>query len=131
MSERITAAEASKLMGGKGDRRRVRGTKRTTVDGITFDSKREADRYAELKLLEKAGEIAALELQPKSLLIGRDGPTMTDSGKQPRVYSADFRYVDWRLNGVWVFEDAKGHPTEKYKLIRSILEAQGVKIVEV
>ena len=41
------------------------GAIRTTVDGVTFASKAEARRYAELKLLEQAGEIKGLELQPK------------------------------------------------------------------
>ena len=40
-------------------------SKRTVVDGITFDSKKEANRYCELKLLEKSGEIKNLELQKK------------------------------------------------------------------
>lgn len=43
----------------------------TTLDGIWFHSKREANRYAELKLLEQAGQIENLELQPKfSIEIG-------------------------------------------------------------
>ncbi|APZ53117.1 putative DUF1064 protein [Salipiger abyssi] len=109
----------------------MRGTKRKTVDGITFDSTREANRYAELKLLEKTGDIASLELQPLFELHGKNGPIMTDSGQQQRVYHADFRYIDWRLNGVWVVEDVKGFATDKYKLVRAILAAQGVDIVEV
>ena len=44
-------------------------SKRTVVDGITFDSKKEANRYCELKLLEKSGEIKNLELQKKYILI--------------------------------------------------------------
>src|SRR5574344_1314908 len=44
-------------------------SKRTVVDGITFDSKKEANRYCELKLLEKSGEIKNLELQKKFVLI--------------------------------------------------------------
>ena len=41
------------------------GNRKVTIDGITFDSKREMKRYCELKLLEKAGEISGLELQPE------------------------------------------------------------------
>ena len=44
------------------------GARKTVIDGITFDSKREAIRYQELKLLERAGEIKDLELQPKYIL---------------------------------------------------------------
>ena len=42
--------------------------KKTELDGIAFDSKREAERYAELKLLERAGEISYLQLQPEVIL---------------------------------------------------------------
>ena len=42
---------------------------KTEVDGIKFDSKREAQRYQELKLLEKGGVISNLELQPKFELL--------------------------------------------------------------
>ena len=45
------------------------GNKKTVVDGITFDSRKEAKRYQELKLLEKAGEIKDLRRQVKYELI--------------------------------------------------------------
>src|SRR5690606_369436 len=45
---------------------------RTTVDGITFDSKREAERYGELKTMEAAGVISDLELQPRFPLTVND-----------------------------------------------------------
>lgn len=132
MTERMTAIEyleAQSAQIGQGeDRRRVRGTQRTTTaDGITHDSKTEADRWEELKLMQRAGEICGLKRQVSIGLIGRDGPIMTDSGKQQRVYKADFVYVDNAL-GVTVIEDRKGHETEVFNLKKAILAAQGMEI---
>lgn len=132
MTERMTAGEyrdAHLAEAAQGeDRRRVRGTKRTTTaDGITHDSKTEARRWEELKLLQKAGEICGLRRQVDIGLLGRDGPIMTDGGEQERVYRADFVYVDNRL-GVTVIEDRKGHETDVFKLKKAILAAQGMEI---
>lgn len=69
-------------------RARIRGHKynaqRTVIDGISFASKAEARRFAELKLMVKAGEIRDLELQPKYPLIV--------NGQTVASYTADFRY---------------------------------------
>ena len=130
--ERMTLEEFRATQQAQGgpdkDRRRVRGTNRTTTaDGITHDSKTEAQRWEELKLLQEAGEICGLRRQVDIGLIGRDGPIMTDSGKQQRVYKADFVYVDNAL-GITVIEDRKGHETDVFKLKKAILAAQGVEI---
>jgi hypothetical protein len=133
MTERLTAeqyrdahAPAGK---GKEDRRRVRGALRTTTaDGITHDSKTEADRWEELKLLQRGGEICGLRRQVDIGLIGRDGPIMTDGGEQQRVYRADFVYVDNAL-GITVIEDRKGHETDVFKIKKAILAAQGIEIL--
>lgn len=132
MTERMTAKEfqeAQRTQTAQGeDRRRVRGTQRTaTADGITHDSKTEAQRWEELKLMQQAGEICGLRRQVSIGLMGRDGPIMTDSGKQQRVYKADFVYVDNAL-GVTVIEDRKGHETEVFNLKKAILAAQGMEI---
>ena len=132
MTERMTAEEyqaAQRADKGQGeDRRRVRGTKRTTTaDGITHDSKTEAQRWEELKLMQQAGEICGLKRQVSIGLTGRDGPIMTDSGKQQRVYKADFVYVDNAL-GITVIEDRKGHETDVFNLKKAILAAQGMEI---
>ena len=108
---------------------RVKGYKRTVVDGQTFDSKREAKRYQELLLLERSGEIGNLERQVKIELYGRDGPIKTPTGRN-MTYVADFRYVDWSKNGITVIEDAKGHKTDTYKMKKAILAAQGISILE-
>jgi hypothetical protein len=64
--------------------------KKTVVDGITFDSKHEADRYIELSMLLKAGEISDLRLQVPFELI----PTIRINGETLRStkYLADFVY---------------------------------------
>lgn len=102
---------------------------RTVIDGISFDSRREARRWAELCLLERAGEIADLRRQVPLMLEGRDGPLLTRTGRRMRL-TVDFSYTDLRT-GLTVFEDAKGHPTRDYEVRRAVAEAQGVKVREV
>lgn len=91
--------------------------KKTELDGITFDSKREAERYAELKLLEKAGEISHLELQPEVILQDK----FVYKGKTVRAikYKADFAYFD-KVSGKAVIEDVKGMETETFKLKKKL-----------
>ena len=110
-------------------RRNKFGAKKTVVDGITFDSQREAKRYSELKLLQRAGQISHLELQPAFKLSVGDRPVRFASGRQA-VYRADFAYWDGKKR---VVEDAKGFRTAEYKLKRAIVEAMhpAVQIVEV
>lgn len=70
---------------------------RKEVDGITFDSTKEARRYGELKFMQAAGQISNLECHPKFELYA--GIT----------YKPDFRYIE---NGVTVVEDVKSKPTQ-------------------
>lgn len=95
------------------------GAAKTTVDGIVFDSGREARRYAELKILEKAGKIKNLELQPEFILI----PKHKKNGKTVRqaAYRADFAYIDTET-GQLVVEDVKGFKTREYRLKKKLLE---------
>lgn len=88
-----------------------------TIDGITFDSTKEGNRYQELKLLERAGKITCLQLQVKYMLIPsqfRYVPDEQRPGKTKRVciergvnYYADFVYKD--ADGQLVVEDVKGY----------------------
>lgn len=91
--------------------------KKTVVDGIKFDSKREAERYCELKLLEKAKEIRNLELQPRFLLQDK---FKDRNGKTHRKieYVADFMYID--KDGKKIVEDVKGMMTDVYKLKKKL-----------
>lgn len=95
------------------------GAAKTEVDGITFDSRKEARRYAELKILEKAGEIEGLRLQPEYELI----PKYRKNGHTVRrtTYRADFEYTE-KATGQLVVEDVKGFRTETYRLKKKLLE---------
>lgn len=107
-------------------RRSKYGATPTMVDGIRFDSAKEARRYAELKLLERAGEIQSLYLQPKYELRVGDG-FVDPIGR----YVADFSYTDARTGEV-VIEDVKGFKTPLYRWKKKHVEAQyGIQIREV
>lgn len=107
------------------------GAKPTTVDNIRFASQKEARRYQELKLLEKAGEIALIEVQPRFPLCvaGNDG-----LAKHVGDYVADFRYIVRGYRPILdkvVVEDVKGVRTAVYRLKKRIVEAQyGITILE-
>ncbi len=105
------------------------GNRKTTLDGITFDSAKEAKRWAELKLLERAGEIRDLERQRPIPMIGQKDDIKTPTGRQA-TYRADFIYTDTKT-GAWVVEDSKGFRTPEYLLKRAILAAMGITIREV
>lgn len=88
---------------------------RTEVDGILFHSKGEARRYGELKMLERAGEISDLELQPQFVLLDafeRDGKRI-----QAIKYRADFKYIE---GDIVVIEDFKGKETAEFKIKRKL-----------
>ncbi len=102
----------------------------TTVDGIRFQSKAEAHRYLELRLLEKAGEIRELELQPRYPL---DAPAKGRCNVFERVgeYRADFRYREGPT-GLLRIEDVKGHATALYKWKKKHCQIQyGIQITEI
>lgn len=111
------------------ERRHKYGAKPTEVDGIRFDSLKEAKRYGELVLLQRAGAINGLERQVSIPLMGQNGPIVFASGR-PARYVADFRYWDVERQR-HVIEDAKGFRTPEYKLKQAILAAQGVTVEEV
>ena len=99
------------------------GAVKTIIDGIQFDSKREAQRYAELKLLERAGAIQNLQRQVEFELIPKQ------DGEKPVKYKADFVYTE---NGQTVVEDAKGMKTKDYIIKRKLmLWIHGIKIREI
>ena len=86
-------------------------------DGYVFDSKAEKKRYQDLSLMEKAGIIHDLRLQPEYELI----PRFKKGNKTYRktVYIADFEY---KQNGKTIVEDVKGYKTEVYKLKKKMFE---------
>lgn len=97
----------------------------TVVDGIKFASKREAARYGDLKLLQRAGEIRDLELQPVFPLVIDGRAIKIRSDKRPNgtrtKYTADFRYVDTRTDRT-IVEDVKGIDTQVSRLRRAVVE---------
>lgn len=106
--------------------------RRTEVDGIVFASASEAKRYSELKLLERAGEITELKLQPEYPIIVGDRPVKIRSGRYkngyPVKYIADFSYFDI-TNDAAVVEDSKGMDTPLSRLKRALVEAiYGVEV---
>ena len=94
---------------------------------IKFASKKEADRYDDLLLMERAGQIKELELQPRFLIAG---PVVLDGKKhRARYYFADFSYEE---KGVRVYEDAKGMKLPMYRLKRHlVMHLYGIEIREV
>lgn len=106
------------------------GARLTVENGLIFDSAREARRYRELVLLQKAREIEDLRRQVRFLLI----PAQRVDGKLAErecAYVADFVYRD-RATGKTVVEDAKGVRTQAYIIKRKLmLERYGIQIREV
>lgn len=119
------------------------GNKKITVDGVTFDSRKEYLRWCELCLLEKAGQIADLQRQVKYELIPsqyeeyeRYSPK---TGKRLKnglrcvekecSYIADFVY---KQDGKTIVEDTKGYRTEAYIIKRKLmLYVHGIRIHEI
>ena len=93
------------------------GNKKTTIHGITFDSKWESERYLYLKSLEKAGRIKDLELQPRYNILVND--------QKICAYVADFKYNKENAEGIWehIVEDAKGVETPEFKLKKKLMKA--------
>lgn len=113
--------------------------KKVVIDGLVFDSKREAKRYGELLLLEKVGAITNLQRQVKYVLIPaqREPDTVGARGgihkgkliEKECSYYADFVYEQ---DGETVVEDAKGMRTEKYLIKRKLmLYIHGIRIREI
>lgn len=110
------------------------GNQKTVINGITFDSRKEAARYTELMLLLRAGEIQDLKLQPEFTL---QEAFKTSDGEPVRAlrYRADFSYrravnegVDTRLETV--VEDVKGFKTKEYEVKKKLMAGRGIRVVE-
>jgi len=106
-------------------------SQKTEINGIVFDSKKEAKRYEELLLLLKSGEIKDLRLQVEFTL--QEAYT-TYTGQRVRAirYKADFSYID--KDGQRVVEDVKSKvtKTQVYAVKKKLLiEKYGVRIVEI
>lgn len=104
------------------------GSRKVTVDGVTYDSTKEYRRFKELSLLERAGAIRNLQRQVEFELI----PSQRINGKvaeRPCKYVADFVY---QQDGKRVVEDTKGFRTKDYIIKRKLmLWVHGIQIREV
>lgn len=110
MTQELTVAEYQALAFPRTNKY---SAQRVTVDGVVFASKREAARYGELLLLQQAGEIRDLVLQPRYLLLAAF--TDSDGVKHRRAeYVGDFGYVE--RGGLVVCEDAKGFSSQLFRL---------------
>ena len=106
------------------------GNERTESDGIKFASRHEANRYIELKYMERAHLISDLQFQRVFTLIGEQRDNKGKILERPVKYIADFVYKD--ANGKTVVEDAKGLRTDVYKIKRKLmLMIYGIQIQEV
>ena len=119
------------------------GSKKITVDGETFDAKKELRRWQTLRIMEDVGMITDLRRQVKYILIpAQREPDHMDYSKSARgrkvkgkllehevAYYADFVY---QQNGETIVEDAKGVRTEVFKLKKKLmLWVHGIRIREV
>lgn len=103
-------------------RRSKFGNLKVEIDGIKFDSKKEANYYSKLVLLQKSGEVLKFELQPKF--------EININGIKCGFYKADFKVI-WKSGSVKII-DVKGMKTPVYSLKKRIIEAlYGIKIIEV
>lgn len=99
--------------------------KTQTIDGMVFDSKKEASRWGQLKLMERAGLIKDIQTQVKFELIPKQ------EGERACSYVADFVYTDCNT-GKKVVEDTKGYRTEVYRIKRKLmLWVHNIKIIEI
>lgn len=121
------------------------GNKKCQYNGIVFDSKHEMERYRDLYLLQKAGEIRNLRTQVAFMLIPEQRETSHElykagphkGEKKPGKllerkceYIADFVYID--KAGNYVVEDAKGMHTKEYLIKRKLmLYMHKIRVVEV
>jgi len=92
--------------------------KKTERDGITFDSKAEADRYDVLRLMVKGKAITNLTLQPRFIL--QDAYIREGRKIRPIEYRGDFAYYE-KGGSRLVVEDVKGTKTKEYLLKKKLL----------
>lgn len=101
---------------------------KTVVNGITFDSKKEAERYDELMILLKGGVITDLRLQ-HNITITEGYKKPNGETVRPQVYKADFSYIK---DGKRIYEDAKGMRTQTFiNKKKTVYDLRGIEIREV
>lgn len=120
MPLRLTQEELNKLLGKKpGQKESKYHSQKITVGGRSFDSIKEANRYSELVLAQRSGEISELRFQVPYLLIPSQKDEKGKTIERPVKYVADFVYKD--KNGSVVVEDTKGVRTADYIIKRKLM----------
>ncbi len=121
-TQRMTAAEYRSCVPAK---RNKYSAKRTIVDGVSFASKAEAARYGRLTLMQRAGTIHGLRLQPRYVLV--------IDGVEVGVYTGDFSYWETDGDGREIVEDVKGVMTEaaslRIRVFRALHPGVEVRII--
>jgi hypothetical protein len=106
------------------------GNRKTEVDGIVFDSRKEASWYLDLKFIEQTGLIQNLRRQVKFELIPAQKGEIRN--ERPVYYIADFVYEE---NGKTIVEDVKSEITRKnkeYIIKRKLMKyIHGIEVREV
>jgi|SRR5882672_7728612 len=103
--------------------------KKVVIDGRTFDSKREALRWAGLRLMERAGVIHDLQCQVAFELAPPVRLGAVQRQKPALRYVADFVYVDAARGGVRVVEDVKGVVTEAFRIKLHLMKSvHGIEV---
>lgn len=118
---------------GTAEKRNKLGSVPTTVNNIRFDSAKEAARYQELMLLQRAGKIRSLRLQVDFPITPGWTDPETGARTRPQVYKADFVYEEQTQDGGWtqVVEDTKGFRTRTYINKKKVVEEKyGIRIRE-
>lgn len=109
-------------------KRRKYGNKPTIVDGIKFDSAREAKRWQELKLLERAGHICALQRQVVYCLAQSVKIAGEKRARPMMRYTADFVYMNGHARPV--VEDAKGFSDKAFRMRQHLMKSvHGIDVV--
>ena len=114
-------------------RYRKYNNRKIEVDGMVFDSKKEASRYEELLLLQKAGAISGLRRQVRYVLIPAQREWCDEiytrgenkgKNKPGKVLEREFTYIAdfvYYQNGEVVVEDTKGFRTKEYIIKRKLM----------
>lgn len=89
--------------------------KKVKINDKVFDSMAEGDRYVELNLMQRAGEISGLKLQPEFVII--DEFKIRKRSVAKTIYRADFMYIK---SDDCIVEDVKGKKTMDYMLKRKL-----------
>lgn len=114
-------------------RRKYENKETLSDDGIKFGSKKEKNRYDDLLLMQRAGEIKDLELQPKFTLVDSVKFKGSSRAKPAIRYFADFSYIDCKT-GLTFVEDVKSAITKKSPIYRMkkhmMLAIHGIEIKE-